>query len=281
MLVPAAAAAQPSGQADPPAWDAPPAEPAPAEATRPELHLGAGVGFVRRAFDYDINSGARSRPPAVHSTAPELQIDGDIYPFAIADRHSPVANLGFALTYDQAMGSSVESDAMSRDIDQSYFSVGPRYRFNLDDRSAITVGLDYVHQQYIVEHSYSQSQIAGVPDIAYSAIAPTITGRFGVAPNTALLASLAGWLVVDAGQITDLDQYGKSRVLGLTAMAGAEFAFSPRVNLSILFQYRRVSLDFDGVGAMSNNLDGDPTTRDVTGAVDETVGVVATLGLQY
>lgn len=263
MGVGAQPSSAPSGQVD----DAP-AVPAPDP--RPELHINAGLGYARRAFDYQMD-GASNQSPSIRSAAPEIAIDGDIYPFALANPKSPVAHLGFALAYDQVVGSTVHTQTSDRDIDQSYFSVGARYRFDFD-RHSIALGLDYVHQQYVVEHAAYQAQIAGVPDITYTALAPNVSGRFAVASDTTLVASLAGWLVLDAGQITDLDQYGKARVLGLTATGGTEFALAEHVNLSILFEYTRIGLDFEGVGAMAHG---------VSGATDETAGVVATLGLQY
>ncbi|HEX4419615.1 MAG TPA: hypothetical protein VH165_16995 [Kofleriaceae bacterium] len=303
VALPVVAHAQPSGPADraPPAAASPaaPSQPWPSQPgptidlspaapehidEQPQVRVDLGVGFARRQLTYDTQPDLRQLPPSVTSGGASIQFDGELYPFAIADPHSSWKDVGLALTYNKTLGTSLkaanQTDDMALSVDQSYLSFGARYRFVFDSTSSVSVGLDYVHQQYILGDG-SFVIPYDVPGVEYSAIAPTVSGRFAVAPGTMLVASLNAWFAFDAGEITNLDSYGQARVYGLNAVAGTEFALTDRVNLNILFQYNRVDLSFAGYGMLSNDRDGDPSTQDVNGATDESIGVVATLGMTY
>jgi hypothetical protein len=154
----------------------------------------------------------------------------------------------------------------------------------------IAVGLDYVSRGYSVDTSnvFTRPTLGGtagpfdVPNTDYSAIAPTLEVRAGIASGTTLYVAASGWLAFDAGDITSAMRYGQAAVYGFTTVGGAQFELTKRINLNVLFEYTRVELEFDGApGSLANDRDGSIGTQDVNSATDDSIGVVATLGLTY
>jgi tetratricopeptide (TPR) repeat protein len=251
-------------------------------ASRVQLRVALGTSVARRQLSYEVRSGFTEIPPSITTTGVAARLEGEIYPFALRDPHGTLSGLGLALVYDKTFGVSLSRVglAASVPVDQSHVALGARYRFQLGEVATFLVGLDYARRQYVLDRS-GAGLLFDVPDVDWSALAPTIAARVSVATRVAIFASLDTWLVLDSGTITAPANYGKASLFGVDAAAGLELALGQRLRLHLQVEYNRIGVRFEGTGVMSNARDGEPFTQDVQSATDLSIGVAATLGLVY
>ena len=81
--------------------------------------------------------------------------------------------------------------------------------------------------------------------------------------------------------ITTQPQYGQATVWGAEAFVGVDFVFGKRFALQLKGEFAQVGFTFAGTGAQANARDGDPTSKDVGGATDRSIGGAATLAVLY
>ena len=64
-------------------------------------------------------------------------------------------------------------------------------------------------------------------------------------------------------------------------MVGFDIQFARHIAFDLRGELAQIGYAFTGNGAMANNRDGDPTTKDVGGAADRYIGGVATIAVLY
>ncbi len=243
------------------------------DATLPaRVWLGVGPAIAHRQLSFHSTVAGPSNSDFTSSV---VRLQGEIYPFALADRDSVAAGLGLAVTYDNPITRSDVS------IEYSHHELGVRYRFGFGAVSELSVGLDYVSRQYL--GFLPPRGALAVPNVDYSLIAPTIAGRVLVIRAAALFAKLDALVAIngEAGEVTDSASYGRGDLYGFAATGGLDIALSKRFGLRFAFEYSRMEFQFDGLGDLSSNTDGDRTTKEVQGATDRTIGFVVIVDLNY
>jgi hypothetical protein len=245
--------------------------------------VGAGASFAHRQLTFDTRDNFAQRPPRLLTTAGAGRIDGEIYPFALAGSGRALARLGIAGAYDKTFGLSVPlpGEVLSAPIHQQHYSIGARYRLLIGEAATLTFGLDYERRQSIADRSGLMAMVLDTPDVDYTAIAPGAAVHVPITGGIAVFGSVNGMIVLGSGPIQDADSYGPGTVYGVEAAAGITIALARRFALRIAFELSQIQVGFDATGAMATNRDNDPTTRDVNGAADRSVGGVATLDLTY
>jgi hypothetical protein len=253
---------------------------APAQAL---ARASAGASIAQRQLTYETRSGFTQAPPRVVTTAGGGRVDGELYPFALADASSRFADLGLAASYDKTFGLSIKipNRTVSAPIDQSHYAIGARYRFSIGQSSTIKLGIDYARRHYIADRSSLMAVVLDAPDVDYSAIAPGIAAHVPVTPTITAVAALDGMLMLETGPIQRTPSYGPATVYGIEALAGVDVALTPQIGLRVVLEYSRINLSFNGKGEMTTSRDNDVTTQDVNGATDRWIGVAATIGLVY
>lgn len=245
--------------------------------------VAAGASVAQRRLVFDTRAGFAQVPPRVLTTAGAGRVDGEIYPFALANPTSALAPLGLAGSYDKTFGLSIKipNQSVRAPIDQSHYAIGARYRFTVGEASSLALGLDYVRRHYIADRSSLMAAVLDAPDVDYTAVAPTAAARVPVTSSIAIIAGVDGLLMLQAGPIQNTSSYGPAKVYGLEAIGGVEIAIAPRLGLRVAAEYSQISFSFGAKGVMASNRDNDATTQDVNGATDRSIGVAATLGLVY
>ena len=176
---------------------------------------------------------------------------------------------------------SIPNQTLEAPINQSHYAIGARYRFGLGAASSVALGLDYVRRHYIADRSRLMTVVLDAPDVDYTAVAPGIAGRTPVTDTITAFAGLDGMLMLETGQIQDTASYGPATVYGVELAGGVDIAVARQIGLRIAFEYSQINFSFKNKGTQSNNRDQDPTSQDVMGAVDRSIGLSATLGLVY
>jgi hypothetical protein len=253
-------------------------------APQPAARVGAGGSVAQRQLSYDTRSGFTQVPPRVLTTAGAARVDGEIYPFALADPGSSLARLGLAAAYDKTFGLSIKlpNQTVSAPISQSHYAIGARYRFGIGAASTLALGLDYARRQYVADRSGLMAAVLDAPDVDYTAIAPGAAVRVPVTGAIAVFGAADGLLILQAGAIQKSASYGPATVYGLEGAAGVEIALTAQIGLRLALEYSQIMFAFKSKGpTLANNRDSDPATQDVTGATDRSIGVAVTVGLAY
>lgn len=248
--------------------------------------VGAGASVAQRLLSWDLRGGLTGTqvPPRVQTTAGAGRVDGEVYPFALADPSSSLAALGLAAAYDRTFGLSIKvpNQTVSAPIDQSHFSVGARYRFAIGDASSLALGLDYASRKYVAERGGLMGAVLDAPDVAYSAVSPGAWLRVPVASSVTVFGGADGLLIFEAGAIQRTASYGPATVYGLEGTAGVDIALTRQIEVRVGVEYSQIMFTFTPKGpTMANNRDNNPATQDVMGATDRSIGGAVTLGFVY
>ncbi|HET9625681.1 MAG TPA: hypothetical protein VFP84_30155 [Kofleriaceae bacterium] len=257
-----------------------------APSPQPLARVDAGASVSQRRLSWGVRGGltpAQTPPPVVTSSG-GVRIDGEIYPFALANPSSSAAGLGFAALYDKSFGLAIKVPGtnVTSAINQSHYSFGARYRINVGEASSIGLGLDYFGRTYIADRGgLAQPTVLDTPDFSYKAVSPSVAARTPLTPMITFFGVLDGLLMFDAGPAVKNNNYGTATVYGVELHTGLDIAFTKQIGLRVAAEYSQINLSFGGKGTMATGRDGDPATQDVMSATDRSIGVAATLGLTY
>jgi len=246
--------------------------------------VGAGASVAQRLLSWELRSGFTQVPPRVQTTAGAGRVDGELYPFAIADPSSSLAGLGLAAAYDKTFGLSIKlpNQTVTAPINQSHYSLGVRYRFGIGDTATVAFGLDYASRRYVAERGGLMGAVLDAPDVAYAAVSPGAWLRVPVTSSVAVVGGADGLLIFEAGAIQRSASYGPANVYGIEASAGVDIALAKQIALRVGLEYSQIMFTFTPKGTtLANNRDNDPTTQDVMGATDRSIGGAVTLGFVY
>lgn len=247
--------------------------------------VSAGGLLAQRRLTWATRAGLtpQQAPPRVVTTAGAARVDGEIYPFALANPSSGLAGLGLAGAYDKTFGLSIKipNQPLRAPIDQAHYALGARYRFGVGEAANVVVGLDYVRRHYIADRSSLMAIILDTPDVDYTAVAPGVAAHVPVAPAVTLFGSLDGMLILNTGAIQKSMSYGSATVYGVEVLGGADVALAKQIGLRVALEYSQINFSFKGKGMMSTLRDTDSASQDVMGATDRSIGATVTLGLTY
>jgi hypothetical protein len=254
-------------------------------ARSPAIDLDVGMSGVVRNLSFNYVAGLNPPPSGYKGTfVPSLLVTGALYPFAFGDRDGPLAGLGVDFVVEKvlAIKSRLESTTIEYTTSQLRWGAGLRYRLNFGAGAtapSLLLGAGYQRLLFTIDHGTDK---IGLPDVTYAYLTLGGGGRVPLGtPNVALYADVRYLHVLSSGAIADADQYGGGTVRGLAAEAGLEVVLARRIILRAGARYQRIAFTFDGTGAMANNLDGDPSSQDVGGALDEYWSGFATGGYLF
>ena len=229
--------------------------------------LGAvGAGFARRGLTYDASGNMR--PPSVGTAGPSGRVEVEAYPAAMSTLKGAAAGIGLYGVFDRTFLVSIDVPGTnaSAAITQQHFAIGARYRF-VFGRHSVAAGVGYANRRYVADRSGLGNAMLDMPDTTYAGIAPSVVGRFAVAPKIGLFFSGGVMLLLGAGDITD--DYGAASGFGFDIAAGTDIAFAPRYGLRIAVELNQVGLSYDN------------PMRGVSASTDRTIGLVAAFALIY
>jgi hypothetical protein len=198
--------------------------------------VGAGGSLAQRLLSWDVRSGFTQVPPRVRTTAGSGRVDGEIYPFALADPQSGLAGLGLAGSYDKTFGLSLQvpNQIVRAPVNQSHYAIGVRYRLGLGETASLAFGLDYARRHFIADRSGLGAAVLDAPDVDYAAVSPGAWLRVPVASSVTVFGGADGLLIFDAGSIQKATSYGPATVYGLEGAVGVDISLAkgPRMDKS-------------------------------------------------
>jgi hypothetical protein len=171
-----------------------------------------------------------------------------------------------------------------------HYSIGPRYRLPLgkaDTSPTLTFGVGYGKRLFsvdlanITDSQASKELQRDAPSTEYTVIDPGLSVRIPVTRAVAFVLGGRGMIITRTGPIQNGTSYGRAKVYGAQAQAALDIVLGTRFALRFSGDFVQIGYTFDGVGALSNGLDGDATQPDVGGLADRSIGGAATLAVLY
>jgi len=260
-------------------------------ANRAAIRVDAGISVATRSLTFTsraFTEGKGPPKPYSNSAVPGARIEGELYPLAFSDPKSPASGLGLGFDFDQTISltlrTTAQPDAQLK-ATQRHWTVGLRYRYVFGPGAqspSLTFGLNYGGRQFKVDRTaLTGGNELDLPDVQYKMYQPSAAVRVPVAPAIALVAMGRAMIVTSAGDIVSGMQYGQGKVFGFEAQAGLDIVLGDRFAIRLVGEFSQVGYTFNGVGELAKDRDNDPTTPDVGGATDRSIGGSATLAVLY
>jgi hypothetical protein len=265
-------------------------------ANRAAVRLDVGVSVLQRSFKF--NSRAFPQKPNGPSLppVPGARLEAELYPLAFSDPRSAAAGLGLGVDYDKTLKLNLTATNMMGSqtvaVKQSNYSIGARYRLafgKTETSPTLTLGAGYGKRLFSPQTgnlAMTNASLLGniardTPTTEYTVIDPGLTFRLPVTRMVAFSLGGRGMIITNAGSIQNLTSYGRAKVFGFEGSAAIDIVLGNRFALRFAGEFAQVGFQFLNVGALSNNLDNDPTTPDVGGLADRSIGGSATLAVMY
>jgi hypothetical protein len=255
-------------------------------ASRGSMQLHVGASLTGREMTFSTRADFEQSPDFAGPNAPGIFATGEVYP--MSDGEGLVSRLGAAFVVDQAFGLELAlNDAMDTRLPTKQFryGVGVRYRHSFGDKPTspmIRVGVGYNQMGFVIDRSGApEGAVVDVPNTKYTYLDPGVSLRWPVADKVAVTAAVAGMLLLGAGEIQQIDQYGTATLTGIDADAGLEIVATPRIVVRVVGRIAAIGYDFAGDGEQTYGRDGDPDTIDIGGALDRYLGGQVTVGYLF
>ena len=242
-----------------------------------------GLSLTARRMAFTIRPGLLMKPPNYRGTpVGGAMIDATVYPLAMGHKRADMLkNIGLNVMYDRVFKvNSKDATGTVFASTESRFGFGGvfRYAFGRAATAPVVIGsLGYSSQAF----SITSGTTIGIPNVKYSIFEPGAGLRLPITAK--IIAGLDAKLMVitSAGQIQDTTQYGTGSVLGFEGALGVDYLITPNIFARAAFRAETIGLNFKGTGTLSTMRDNDPTTKDVSGARDNYIGGMATVGYLY
>lgn len=258
-------------------------------ANRVAIRFDLGVSVQNRslAFTSRKNNFPQAPNPYSNAPVPGMRFDVELYPLAFSNPNSVAAGLGLAAAFDRTFSlslSTTDEPGVPVKATQQQWSAGVRLRipFGGPRLPTLTLAGDYGIRAFTTDRGgLMDPSSLDLPDTKYKFVAGGLDFRFPLAATVAFVGGGRAIGVLDAGPIQQPEQYGQARVFGVQANAGLDIVLRGRYALRFAGEFSQFGFAFVGNGAMSNSRDNDPTSKDVGGAADRSIGGAATFGVLY
>jgi len=259
-------------------------------ANRAAVRVDVGISATARKLIFtstpELRAADQDPKPFQPKPVAGARVEGEIYPLAFSNPTGIAAGLGIAFEYDRVLSSKVKTSAEPNavgKVKQQHYLIGGRFRIPFGKSAtapSVMVGIGYGQRTFVVSSGLMVRSDLDLPDTDYKYIAPALGFRIPFTVNVAFSATGEAMLVRDAGAISTAAQYGKAKVFGVDAEAGIDIIFG-KFAFRVAGELTQVGFSFTGGGDLAKNRDMDPTTIDIGGAADRTIGGVATFAVLY
>jgi hypothetical protein len=236
-----------------------------------------GGGFVSsRGMNFTHN------PPDSVQEAPDypaqglagISLQGSIYPYPVNKLDYDPSGIGFSFGIQKSVGSllsAYDPDANTFGdyvIDNTAYNGAIHYRMPFD-MLVVDGDVSYGKFGYAIEGLGTN-----IPDVDYTYLGIGGTIDLKVTDRTRAGFGAHYMYLLDAGDVSDETWYGSGSASGLDLEAHFQIPISDMLFVRGTLDYRRVSMDFEQSGDVSNALE-------IGSITDSTIGGSALLGVQF
>jgi hypothetical protein len=245
------------------------------------IELIAGASMTVRTMKFDVTDELVQRPAEYKGgRAGGAIIDATVYPLALRSRSGILKDIGVTVMYDRMLKVSSRSELTGMVVDTKATRLGAglvfRHAFGKTAKAPVALAS--------VTYSTQLFRIAAdldTPNVKYTMFEPGLGVRVPVTESLIVGLDAKFMAITNTGQIQRLDQYGTARVLGLEGALAVDYVFGRGLFARAAFRYETIGYKFKGNGLMSVNRDNVASTQDVTGARDNYMGGLASVGYLY
>ncbi|MEO8839995.1 MAG: hypothetical protein ABI591_28095 [Kofleriaceae bacterium] len=242
----------------------------------PKYFLEGGAFISSRGMNFTHN------PPDSVQEAPDypaqglagISIQASIYPYPVNKLDYDPSGIGFSFGIQKSVGSlltTYDADLNSYGdyvIDNTAYNGAIHYRMPFDILIA-DGDLSYGKFGYAIEGLGTN-----IPDVDYTYLGIGGTVDLKVTDRTRAGFGAHYMYLLDAGDVSDEKWYGSGSASGLDLEAHFQIPISDMLFVRGQLDYRRVSMDFEQSGDVSNALE-------IGSITDSTIGGSALLGVQF
>jgi hypothetical protein len=242
------------------------------------LELALTVPVIGRNLSFSERAGLTpdQRPTRYKgATVPAAGVEIEAYPLALGQhgraRRAWWRQFGLAAGYERVLALKSKSGTEEFTTTMQRFDVGLRWRWNPGQKATlptIALALTYGQQSFEIDDGTT----LGLPNTKVTYLGVGLRARVPLGLAFAVLVAGDYLLVQDAGDINAMDAYGPGSASGLEIEGGLEYRIMPRLPVRAGVRFVQTTYEFDGTGDLSNNLDNDPTTVDVSAAKERVLG---------
>lgn len=179
-------------------------------------------------------------PPYDAGGAPAASLSAAVFPLRTGE-WSVGASGSFAYGFinSKANGGSYTTRA-------NQYSIGARGRYHFGPIGYVGLGFDYGGQNYSIDLPPPTATNAGVPDVAYRYLRPSVEGRIEVIKSLSVLGRFGYLIVLSAGEIISNTYFidSRSSVSGIDLGLTVAYEVYPHFEIRPGFDYRHYAFSF-------------------------------------
>jgi hypothetical protein len=219
----------------------------------------AGMSFTARrmAFSYNANQ-VTSRPAGYKQTVPVpgIYIDATVYPLAYGHKRKDIyRHIGATVMFDKVLGlnSKNPNDGMKLSSSEQRIAFGGVFRYPFGTAAnapVIGAALRYGQQKFTIEGT------PAIPNVNYSMLDLTGFFKYTLAPKMVLDVSLGALLPLGAGDITQIEQYGRASITGFEFSGGLDYLLMKNIFARGEIRVETLGYSFKKEGMKSTGVGG-------------------------
>jgi hypothetical protein len=245
-------------------------------APRFQLSLGGFVSSRGMAFEQNPPDSQKQMPEYPASGLYGLSIGASVFPMPVNKLDTRQTGVGFSFNLEKSVGAYLsaydpESDTYGDySIDHTAYEGAIHYRYPVD---FVTFDGDVNYGKY----GYQILDLPGgvqLPDVDYSYVGLGGHLELNVTDRTRVGFGAKYMYLLNAGDVSSEEWYGSGTASGLALDANVQIPLGDMLYVRGQLDYRRVSMDFEQSGNVSNDLD-------ISRIVDSTIGGSASIGVAF
>jgi hypothetical protein len=240
----------------------------------PRFQITAGPYVSSRGMAFTSDPEAKNAPPeypasSIKGFAAELAV----FPFPVEKQDGRISGLGFTLGLEHSVASTLtaKDDTGYGDYALTHMAwdTGIHYRWPIDILS-IDASANFGSFAHTLGNDFPQS--VAIPDTSYSYLGGGVHVDLQVTEKASVGAGAKYLYLLSQGMVTEQDWYGAGKASGVMFDGGFTIPLPHRMYVKGALEYRRVKIDFEGSGELSQMWGvWDVTDAAITGS--GTVGV--------
>jgi hypothetical protein len=262
-----------------------PEKPAETGGTKPVMvDLGVGIRGFQRHLGYNQDYYG-TLPKYDLNGAPEADLTLGLFPIKTSNGNITAGIVG-SLGYAFALGSTYKMPPAGSTTTTKYttkamqLTAGAKVNF-IFGTASLGLAIEYGMQSFAVDlpPPPTDHSNAGVPDVDYKFVRPSVSTRIGVMDKLAILASLGYLAVLDAGEITSPKYFDSKNasVMGIDASVGVAYEIAHNIEVRPSLDFRRYGYKFSWTPASTITQAPYPAG----GAVDQYYGASLLAGFRF
>jgi uncharacterized protein YidB (DUF937 family) len=240
----------------------------------PRFAISAGGYLSSRGITFDHDPGASNNIDYPASSIHGLQVAAEVFPSPLQKQDGGLSGVGFSFAIAHSVGSvfTAMDDTGYGDytMNHTQWETGVHYRYPID---IITIdgGVAYGNDTHTI---VDLPESIAIPDTSYSYLAAGAHLDLAVSDRASVGFGAKYLYLLDTGDISSEDWFGAGTAWGMTL--DGDFVVPLPSNLYVKgdLEYRRVTLDFEGSGALV-------PTYGMWGATDSAITGSAVLGITF